>query len=166
MTTPLLKITAFIAREREGRVELLVFNHPEADYFVREAPLPWLQVPAGTGEAGEDAHATVMREVQEESGLSEFAMVRHLGAYDDPPWGIRHVFLMMPAGELPERWDHVVHGEGEDHGMVFRYEWVSLDDARQLIGMHAQWLPMVEAALRDEEAGDEARARGFEPPTF
>jgi 8-oxo-dGTP diphosphatase len=133
---------------RAGQVELLVFNHPEADYFTRDAPRPWLQLPAGTGEAGETALQAAVREVQEESGLTEFESVAFLGAVDDQPWGIRHVFHFRVAGELPERWKHTVYGGGEDDGMVFHYEWLPLEQSAPLIGMFDQWLPLVETYLR------------------
>jgi 8-oxo-dGTP pyrophosphatase MutT (NUDIX family) len=153
-----LKITAYITRERGGRAELLVFDHPEQDYFVSDGPKPWLQVPAGTGEPGEDALATVLREVEEESGLSGFAAVRFLGAFDDQPWGIRHVFHMPAPAGVPERFVHRVKSESMNCIMLFRYEWVSLEYAAQHLGIHAQWLPLVEADI--ESLRQEASAQG------
>jgi 8-oxo-dGTP pyrophosphatase MutT (NUDIX family) len=148
MSSTLLKIAAYITRERDGRIELLAFNHPEADYFTRDAPKPWLQLPAGTGEAGESPLQAAVREVCEESGLSDFARIDYLGAFDDQPWGIRHVFHFRVAGELPEHWVHIVESGGAwDHGMVFHYEWLPLAAAAPLIGMFDQWLPLVEELL-------------------
>jgi 8-oxo-dGTP pyrophosphatase MutT (NUDIX family) len=148
MDSTLMKIAAYITRERNGCIELLAFNHPEADYFTRDAPKPWLQLPAGTGEPGETPHQAAIREVFEESGLSDFAQIDYLGAYDDQPWGIRHVFHMRCAGEPPDQWTHVVESGGAwDHGMVFHYEWLPLASAAPLIGMFDKWLPLVEELL-------------------
>jgi 8-oxo-dGTP pyrophosphatase MutT (NUDIX family) len=55
----LTKASVFVLREREGRTQLLVFEHPSAG----------LQVPAGTVEPHEDARAGARRELLEESGL-------------------------------------------------------------------------------------------------
>jgi 8-oxo-dGTP pyrophosphatase MutT (NUDIX family) len=145
----LTKIAAYITRERDGRIELLAFDHPEADYFTRDEPKPWLQLPAGTGEPGETALEAAVREVFEESGLSEFTAITFLGAYDDQPWGIRHVFHFKAAGELPDHWVHTVaSGGGWDHGMVFHYEWIPLASAAPKLGQFfGRWLPLVEQLL-------------------
>jgi 8-oxo-dGTP pyrophosphatase MutT (NUDIX family) len=147
------KIAAYITRERDGRIELLVFNHPEADYFTRDAPKPWFQLPAGTGEPGETARQAAIREVFEESGLSAFEAIDFIGAYDDQPWGIRHVYHMRVAGAPPDHWVHVVESDGGwDHGMVFHYEWIPLATAAPQIGMFDKWLPLVVAAVNKEPA--------------
>lgn len=52
------KVVAFITRERQGRRELLVFDHD----------MSGTQVPAGTVEYGEELEAAVLREVWEETG--------------------------------------------------------------------------------------------------
>jgi 8-oxo-dGTP pyrophosphatase MutT (NUDIX family) len=164
MACTTMKIAAFITRERAGCVELLAFNHPEADYFTRNAPLPWLQLPAGTGEAGETPLQAALREVQEESGLTEFVSVDYLGACDDQPWGIRHVFHMRVAGNPPECWTHTVRctgGSGWDEGMVFHYAWLRLSEAAGPIGMFAAWLPMVEAFLSQQQAAAQVAVRAI-----
>ncbi len=64
------KVTAFILRPAKGRkVEVLIFRHPNAG----------LQVPAGTVEPGEAPETAVLREVQEETGLTEIRLVKKLG---------------------------------------------------------------------------------------
>ena len=62
------KVTAFVTRgDSDGR-ELLVFRHPSAG----------IQLPAGTVEAGEAIEAAVLREVREETGLTEVVITARL----------------------------------------------------------------------------------------
>lgn len=64
------KVAAFVTRDREGRVdqrELLVFRH--------DNPTAGIQVPAGTIEPGESPREAVLREVAEEAGLTELAVI-------------------------------------------------------------------------------------------
>jgi 8-oxo-dGTP pyrophosphatase MutT (NUDIX family) len=62
------KVTAFITRLRNEATELLVFRHPYAG----------VQVPAGTIELGESVEEALWREVQEETGLRDVQLIRHL----------------------------------------------------------------------------------------
>lgn len=64
------KVTALILRPAKGqKVEILIFRHPTAG----------LQIPAGTVNIGEAPEAAVLREVEEETGLTEVRIVRKLG---------------------------------------------------------------------------------------
>jgi 8-oxo-dGTP pyrophosphatase MutT (NUDIX family) len=69
------KVAAFVLRADHGQPLLLVFDHPPADGA--EASV---QVPAGTVEPGEAPAAAVVREVEEETGLTGVRLVRELGA--------------------------------------------------------------------------------------
>ena len=64
------KVLAYVARGDE----LLVFRH-------RDFPDAGLQVPAGTIEVGEDPQDAALREVREESGLTDVRVVGFLGRY-------------------------------------------------------------------------------------
>ena len=55
------KVTAFVTRETNHGLELLLFKHPYAG----------IQIPAGTVEPDESHEKAVIREVQEETGLLE-----------------------------------------------------------------------------------------------
>ena len=38
-----------------------------------------------------------------------------------------HAFEVQVAGETPDTFEHVVHGDGDDAGLVFVYRWVGVD---------------------------------------
>ncbi len=81
---------------------LLVFSHP---YH----PDAGIQVPGGTIGDGENPAAAVMREAEEETGLSGLQLRRLLGVCDHPvaEWGQahrRHFFHLVCDGDPPERW--------------------------------------------------------------
>ncbi len=59
--TTLAKVTAMITRPGANAPELLVFRHPHAG----------IQLPAGTVEADEPIEIALLREVQEETGLTQ-----------------------------------------------------------------------------------------------
>jgi len=122
------KVLAYITREQQSAVQLLVFTHvyqPEAG----------VQVPAGTVDEGETPKVALFREIQEESGLraEQVQLARKL-AEVPKPWGhVRH-FYHLHAVEVPEHWQHTVHGQGEDAGLVFEYQWMDLNLAHTLAG--------------------------------
>lgn len=67
------KVTAFITRPGRRGDDPLLFEHPYAGYHI----------PAGTVEAGENHQAAALREAREETGLTELAVHRYLGAIDE-----------------------------------------------------------------------------------
>jgi 8-oxo-dGTP diphosphatase len=111
------RVLAYVTRERGGRKELLVFDH-------RDHPDAGTQVPAGRLDAGETLEHGLLRELHEEAGIERATIVRELGR---PPWPSKyenHAFEVRVEGEEPaDAWEHVVRGEGDDAGLVFRYRW-------------------------------------------
>lgn len=67
--TKIEKVTAFVTRETDHGLELLLFKHPYAG----------IQIPAGTVEPNESPEKAVIREVQEETGLNEVEILSLLG---------------------------------------------------------------------------------------
>lgn len=66
------KVTAFVIRAAPDGPELLLFEHPYAG----------VQIPAGTVEAHETPEQAVLREVAEETGLTDVTIRVYLGAVD------------------------------------------------------------------------------------
>lgn len=72
------KVTAFVTRQGLAGPELLLFEHPYAGN----------QIPAGTMEEGESPEDAVIREVAEETGLTEVSVAGYLGSAEwQPPPG-------------------------------------------------------------------------------
>lgn len=125
------RVLAYVTRERDGRRELLVFDH-------RDDPDAGTQVPAGRLEPGEELEAGLLRELEEESGLADARVVRKFGTFalHELPHGRRytnHAFELEAPG-VPDAWEHVVAGAGDDAGLVFRYRWVPLAPPPELWG--------------------------------
>ncbi len=110
------RVLAYVTRERDGVLELLVFDH-------RDHPEAGTQVPAGRLDPGESLEDCLRRELHEETGLDAVRIVREL----DWPAGFlaeseyeHHAFEVGLVRGAPDRWEHVVHGDGDDAGLVFQ----------------------------------------------
>jgi 8-oxo-dGTP pyrophosphatase MutT (NUDIX family) len=121
------RVVAYVTRGRE----LLVFDH-------KGMPDVPTQVPAGRVEPDEDLEAGLVREVEEETGLTGISVVRELAGPDE-------LKRLRPAHESyalhasaepggPAAWEHTVGGTGGDSGLVFVCRWVPLDDCPPLWG--------------------------------
>lgn len=121
------KVRAYIFQ----REKVLVFHEPEF-------PEAAYQLPGGTVDRGEEFLAALKRELLEESGR-EF----------EGKWELIHTEVIIhPVTKKPQRehvyllelgtqnetgWDHVVSGGGEDQGILFRYQWLSSQEALSLL---------------------------------
>jgi 8-oxo-dGTP pyrophosphatase MutT (NUDIX family) len=132
------KATAVVTRGAGGGRELLVFEHARTG----------LQLPAGTVEEGESFEAAAVRELAEETGLTEVILHGELGYLDEISEGgnpfHRHLFHFEPQGGVQERWPYPC-----DCGDEITLFWLPFDTAR-LDHRQQPWLDLARAAL---EAG-------------
>jgi len=132
LPTRVRKVICYVVHDGE----LLIFRH-------RDHPDAGVQVPAGTVAIGEAPAPAAVREAEEETGKRGFALIRELGVYDhkfrETFRGVerhemheRHVFLLAPPPDLPERWSHFA--EPESGGFWFEFFWVPLVPELRLAG--------------------------------
>ena len=116
------RVVAYITREKENGRELLVFEDPEH-------PEIGLQVPAGRLDPGEELKTALLREIEEESGLGDVRVVRELRGFESHYESRydNHGFHLVADEDLPDEWDYVVRGDGDDAGLTFHYRWVTID---------------------------------------
>jgi 8-oxo-dGTP pyrophosphatase MutT (NUDIX family) len=123
------RVLAYVTRPRAGRLELLVFDQ-------RGDPEAGTQVPAGRLDPGETLEQGLRRELHEEAGLDRVRIVRELPVLGD--WVARspyenHAFeVRVDGGEAADSWEHAVHGDGDDAGLVFEYRWVPVEPGLDL----------------------------------
>lgn len=123
------KAYAYVVRD-DGR--LLVFDHPN--------PEAGTQVPKGGVEPGESPREAVVREVAEETGLTDIDVERLL-AEDEWPHPTkpkayhRYFYRVTPTTSAPDAWTHEVTGGGEDEGMEYDYFWADPQDVSLVADM-------------------------------
>ena len=135
---------------------LLVFSHPNA-------PEAGIQVPAGTIRPDESPEAAALREAQEETGLTDLALVGFLGeqAFDLSPFGRaelhqRYFFHLRCPGDPPEVWrnEEPDPETGGDVKPLFELFWARLPDGvPDLIAGHGVMLPALIARLLPTSRG-------------
>jgi 8-oxo-dGTP pyrophosphatase MutT (NUDIX family) len=123
------RVVAYVTRRRGGQTELLVFD--DADN-----PQVGVQVPAGRLDDGEGLEEGLLRELAEETGLEHARIVRELPGFEQhyPSRYENHGFHVVLEADAPDEWEHVVHGEGDDAGLVFRFRWVPVTGGAHLFG--------------------------------
>jgi 8-oxo-dGTP pyrophosphatase MutT (NUDIX family) len=136
------RATAYLT-DASGR--LLVFDHVDA-------PGAGTQVPAGGIHDGEAPESAVLRELYEESGVTDVTLVRKLGetwyvaAPGNVPPGLEeqiqhafHLHLRVSAAAGRWEWDERSGGDVTLHRFAFR--WVTIDEAAaSLWPIQAMWL--------------------------
>ena len=108
------KVCVVLLREKSGRKEILAFRHPQAG----------LQLVKGTIQPAELPEEAALRELAEESGLTNATVVRDLGWSDAIADEQRWHFVLVAAPEQPARW---VYLAGDDGGHIFSFFWFDLD---------------------------------------
>jgi ADP-ribose pyrophosphatase YjhB (NUDIX family) len=122
--------------------ELLIFREQ------LESREDFAQLPGGTIEVGEAVEDGLLREVYEETGLSDLEIVQMLGCdtrigeqYTD----LRHFYLLQCNEPMRETWLHYeMHGSEHDHPLPFLYSWMPIEEA--MLGMggdHHKFLHLI-----------------------
>ena len=132
---------------------LLIFRHltfPEAG----------IQVPAGTIKAGERPEAAVLREVFEETGLTDLTLSELLGEQtrNMADFGLNEIhyrsfYHLYCTGNPPETWQHeeTDPSDGGTDPILFEFFWASLPDGvPPLIADHGKMLPQLIKKLFSE----------------
>jgi len=119
---PVQKVVAYITQVHK----LLIFRHTKH-------PEVGIQVPAGTIEGGETPAEAVLREAEEETGLSDLSIEAYLGEQflDLSPFGRdevvrRHFYLLVLTSAAPACWRHfeMNPSEGNSVPVEFEFYWV------------------------------------------
>jgi 8-oxo-dGTP pyrophosphatase MutT (NUDIX family) len=137
------KVFAYITHAER----LLVFRH-------LDFPEAGIQVPAGTVKEGEDLAEAVMREAQEETGLTDLVLVSYLGEYIRDMADVgrdevqhRHFYHLRCEAVPPVRWQHAETdpSDGSPAPIWLELFWVDyLDRNPQLSWDHGFMLPLLE----------------------
>ena len=136
------KVFAYVTRGKE----LLVFRH-------RDFPEAGIQVPGGSIEDGEEPEQAALRELREESGLTEVRMIGLVGRYLYNPAHLadevhdRYVYHLELSGPAGESWLHY-ETDPSDGGppLAFCFFWMSLQDPElQLAGGRGDMLHRLRA---------------------
>ncbi len=98
-----------------GRPQILAFEHPQAGK----------QLVKGTIEADEPPESASLRELAEESGITNASLSRPLGTFEvGPPHQIWHAFV-CEASDLEDRWTFFTEDDG---GHEFRFFWHPIEE--------------------------------------
>lgn len=148
MTRIVDKVFAYITHQNR----LLIFRHTDF-------PEAGIQVPAGTVLTGEEHPTAVLREAQEETGLSQLTIRSYLGAQVRGMQDVgkdevhhRHFFHLVCSGDPPERWQHEETSPSDGGVSPIRFElfWAVLpDEIPELIADHGIMLPMLVERMRE-----------------
>jgi 8-oxo-dGTP pyrophosphatase MutT (NUDIX family) len=110
--------------------QILAFKHPQAG----------LQLVKGRIEPGENARIAALRELEEESGISDTGIVEDLGVWNSEYKG--HVWSLQLCTFKPRLPDHWTHHCVDDGGFDFNFFWHDVNaDAGE------GWAPQYRRAL-------------------
>lgn len=146
MTPVTYKVYAYITHQER----LLLFRH-------LDFPEAGIQVPGGTVRPEEDLIAAVLREAEEETGLSDLAIESFLGEQirDMADVGSaeihhRHFYHLRYEGDPPDEWRHDENdpSDGSPAPIRFEFFWAAMPDrVPELIGDQGIMLPALKKRL-------------------
>ncbi|MFX3625325.1 MAG: NUDIX domain-containing protein [Ectobacillus sp.] len=124
------KVYAYVTREKEGKLQLLVY----ANY---DNPDAGLQVPGGSVEHGETLVSALLRDILEESGLNNVKIEKTIAdelihVKEKNEYQQRYFCHATLTADVKDEWLHTVTS-GEDNGHVFQFKWIDADQCTALI---------------------------------
>ncbi|WP_242144724.1 MULTISPECIES: NUDIX domain-containing protein [unclassified Bacillus cereus group] len=130
------KVYAYITREKEGMMQLLVSKH-------RDMPKERIQIPGGIVRPEESLEAAILRKVMEETGLRHLYIERFIDDYmiyvkERQEYEKHHFFHMSLLTEVKDIWEHIVIKENEN--ITFCYEWVDIEGCPVLTGKQDEFI--------------------------
>lgn len=113
------KVFGYVVRQDGGLPQLLAFASSDGRGY---------EIIRGHVDPGETAATAVLREIEEESGLSDVQIVKQLGVAH---WQNEEqtFFLCTTTGLHPAAFSHRVTGDGGDEGAVFDFCWLDMNEA-------------------------------------
>ena len=147
----------------QGR--LLLFRQPAY-------PEAGIQVPAGTVRPGEHAKSAVLREAEEETGLTDLQFVEHIGSLerDMTEFGTREIqdaqfFHVRCPGTPPDEWSHDETSGGTVDPIRFDFFWATLPDGiPELIALNGVMLDKLNESMSQEAQQSHAEATSKTAP--
>lgn len=140
MSGPRIRVAAYVIRYRSAP-ELLVFDHVGA-------PESGIQVPAGGVLPDESLEQAVLREVAEETGLTDVTVIGPIAVDDRPRADTgqprRTTFFQLRARpDSADAWHHHVRGDGQDAGLEFACRFVPIPLVERLADAQDAWLSRI-----------------------
>lgn len=131
------KAYGYITNEIDGIKKVLVFEHP----------LAGVQIPKGTVEHDEEPAQAVIREMEEETGLTQFEIKRLIGKdlwkSDNDEIHERYFYELIALEKVESEWFFQPQGGGEEEGLTFRFFWVSEEDQIEIARGHDDYFSAI-----------------------
>jgi len=110
------KTLGYVVRTDLAAPKLLVFASLDA---------PGYEVVRGHVEAGETQQTAVLREIEEESGVTAVQIIKQLGSVS---WQNeeQHFYLLETTQPLPETFVHIIRSHDADNGLRYAFCWLAL----------------------------------------